>query len=117
MSVSDVFFILENRSPHAIYFQATKYFWSSTAYPVYTALECTYADPFKGNEYSSFPLIDFRGGPPPFIEVSPGNQLRLDVVDRGDDIAKHRGDVCSLRLLLRNNDQLVSKPFSPRVSF
>jgi hypothetical protein len=98
MSVSDVFFILENRSARAIYFQATKAFWSSTAYPVYTATSCTDADPSKGRNDSSFPLVDFRGGPPPFIKVSPGDRLRLDVADYGNDIAQHRGGTCRLRL-------------------
>src|ERR1700675_4507352 len=85
MSVSDVFFILENRSSRAIYFQANKAFWSNTAYPVYTAMSCTDAHPSRGTNDSSFPLVDFWGGPPPFIKVSPGDRLRLDVAHYGND--------------------------------
>ena len=117
MSVSDVFFILENRSTRAIYFQATNAFWSSTTYPVYTGMSCTDADPSRGTYDSGFPLVDFWGGPPAFIKVSPGDRLRLDVADHGNDIAQHRGGTCRLRLQLRDDDVIESKPFHPIVTF
>jgi hypothetical protein len=117
MSVSDVFFILENRSTRPIYFQATKAFWSSTAYPVYTAISCTDADPSRGTSASTFPLVDFWGGPPPFIEISPGDRLRLNIADHGNDIAQHRGGTCRLRLQLKGDNVIESKPFHPIITF
>jgi hypothetical protein len=117
MSVTDVFFILENRSTRAISFQGSKAFWSSTAYPVYTGMECTSADPHPGSSSSGFPLVDIWGGPPPYIDLSPGDRLRLNVADRGNDIARHRGDLCHLQLLLMGNEVIESKPFRPAVKF
>jgi hypothetical protein len=51
--------------------------WSRTAHPVYTAMRCTYADLAKGHSDAGFPMVDFSGAPPPFIVVSPGDQLRF----------------------------------------
>jgi hypothetical protein len=117
MSVSDIFFMLENRTTHAIYFRASKAFWSSTAHPVYTGLNCTDADAPNETSVHGFPLVDFWGGPPPFIEVSPGDRLRLDVADIDNTIVQHRGGICRLRLQLRGDDVIESKPFHPVVKF
>lgn len=117
MSISDVFFLLENRSPRPIYIQARKPFWSRTAYPVYTAITCTDADAPSGTSDSGFPLVDYRGDPPPFRKISPGDRLRLDVADYGNTIVQHRGGTCRLRIQLRGNDVIESKPFHPIVTF
>jgi hypothetical protein len=117
MTVSKLFFSLENRSTRTLSFRGEKAFGSSTAAPVYTALNCS--DPHRPEAmgYSAFPLIDFDGEPPPFLEVSPGEHLRLDVRDPGHEIAQHKGGVCVLRLQLKDKVVIESKPFRPVIAF
>jgi hypothetical protein len=117
MSVSDVYFILENRSTRVIYFRADKAFFSGTVDPVYTALDCTDPNHPEVAEYSSFPLVEFASGPPPFVKVSPGERLRLNVADPGNKIAQHRGHICRLRLQLKDDEEIESEPFKPIIAF
>jgi hypothetical protein len=117
MSVSDVFFILENRTRHAIYFQGTQAFWSRTATPAYTTLSCADPDPSITANESTFRLPDYSDGPPAFIKVSPGDRVRLDVASYGDEVARHRGGTCLLRLKVRGGDYIESAPFHPIVTF
>src|SRR5689334_21048501 len=65
MTVSEVFFRLENRSTRTLYFRAHKAFWSRTVAPVYTALNCSDANHTDAVQKRRFRLIDFESGPPP----------------------------------------------------
>ncbi len=115
MSVSDVFFILENRSTRTIYFRGTKTFWSGTI-PVYAGMDCTNTK--SSTSYSSgFPLVDFIGGPPPYVKVSPGGRLRLNVGDYGSFVAQNSGNLCRLQLQLMADEVIESMQFRPVVTF
>ena len=117
MTVSELFFRLENHSARSLYFRAEKAFWSNTATPVYTALNCSDPNHPDAVGYTGFPLVEFSGGPPPFVEVSPGAHLRLNVGDPGNEVAQHRGGVCALRLQLKDQGVIESKPFRPIIAF
>jgi hypothetical protein len=116
MSVSDVFFIMENRSTRTIYFRGTKTFWSGTI-PVYAGMDCTNTN--SSTSYSSsFPLVDFIGSPPPYVKVSPGVLLRLNVGgDYGSFVAQNSGNLCRLQLQLMADEVIESTSFRPVVTF
>jgi hypothetical protein len=96
-------FVLENPTSHSIYFRR----WRSLLWamiPVDTAFDC---ENDKGREATigGFPLFDSvtGGKDPPTIELPPGKavKLRLEISETGSELAKHRGEACQLRLMLR----------------
>jgi hypothetical protein len=110
-SESTAFFVLENRTAHAIYFRGTHTFWSGTE-PWDTAMECVAAKSAVSEE-TPFALMD-GDRPAQSIEVSPGERMRLRVDGiNGAFAAHHRGGLCHLQLRLQTGATIDSKKFEP----
>jgi len=95
-------FVLQNPTAHSIYFRR----WRSLLWamiPVDTAFDCR-NDKTRESTIEGFTLFDSvtGGKDPPTIELPPRKavKLQLEISDTGSELAKHRGEVCHVRLML-----------------
>jgi hypothetical protein len=118
LNIKDIYFVLDNRSSRAIFFQGTHTFRSGT-YPVYSVINCSSPDS-RNDELSNIPLVDFVGRPPPFIRISPGERIRLNLNDgmfNASTLVKNRGGTCTAELALRNFEMIKSSGFQPVINY